>query len=87
MYREGGEWRYEFLYLQVEAPVPQQVGVVGVGVGGGAVGGRAGGRGCSSSRSSSSVHAHTDGPGAYPPHPTPQVVLVRPGQSMEAAAF
>ncbi len=25
MYKEGREWRYNFLYLDIEAPVPQQV--------------------------------------------------------------
>ena len=25
MHQEGGTWRYAFLYLDVEAPVPQQV--------------------------------------------------------------
>jgi hypothetical protein len=26
MYQEGKEWKYGFLYLDIEAPVPQQVG-------------------------------------------------------------
>lgn len=26
MHKEGGDWRYTFLYLDVQAPVPQQVG-------------------------------------------------------------
>ena len=25
MYQEGSEWRYNFLYVNVESPVPQQV--------------------------------------------------------------
>ncbi|KAL4419128.1 hypothetical protein ABPG77_004520 [Micractinium sp. CCAP 211/92] len=28
MYKDGGSWRYAFLYLDVEAPVPQQVVLV-----------------------------------------------------------
>lgn len=25
MYQDGGQWRYNFLYLNVESPIPQQV--------------------------------------------------------------
>ena len=28
MYQEGAQWRYNFLYLNVESPVPQQVVLV-----------------------------------------------------------
>jgi mitochondrial import inner membrane translocase subunit TIM21 len=28
MYKDGGQWRYNFLYLDVESPVPQQVVLV-----------------------------------------------------------
>ena len=33
MYQEGGQWRYNFLYLNVESPVPQQVVLVRPGQG------------------------------------------------------
>lgn len=29
MHKDGGNWRYNFLYLDVEAPVPQQVRPLG----------------------------------------------------------
>jgi hypothetical protein len=28
MYKDAGQWRYNFLYLDVESPVPQQVVLV-----------------------------------------------------------
>ena len=33
MYQEGREWIYNFLYLDIEAPVPQQVRDPGRGLG------------------------------------------------------
>ena len=93
MHKEGGHWRYTFLYLDVQAPVPQQVG---------AARGQGGSR---LLRSAAALHPRTGAAGGqcqegcrcpsarrrclpqvlasqhHTRPPSLQVVLVRPGQT------